>query len=176
MAKGGVIAPLPQSGRAGAEEAHRVQKAKKAQGGGGGSSDTSGPLHTTARQRKRRDEQRNDIAAPLEAEKPAPDLIAIMDSHRKQPPPGYYDLPSSFDSAVSRSPRFTFSKSEKTSRSMGGVDLYVASKAPGPGSYVSHMDRVGFTGRDRSRREKLPLERVNPHQLSSLPPIASARR
>merc|ERR1711924_446365 len=98
-----------------------------------------------------------------------------MDEHHKRPPPCSYNLPSAFDPALSRSPRTSVPRAPKTSRFMGGVDLYQASKGPGPGQYTRSLESVGFAGRDRSRRPKLAMERVNPHAIG-LPPISARSR
>jgi hypothetical protein len=153
MPAGSTILPLPTSGRAGRvhEQYATHQRDKNASlsaapNGGGPAS----------------------IAAPKEK----PDFFAILDNHHKQPPPCTYTLPSSFDPAYSRSPRLSMPKAPKTARYMGDVDLYAASKGPGPGQYSRHLDRAGFAGKDRSARAKLPMERLNSHAIG-LPPISA---
>lgn len=136
--------PLATSGRAGKANERWTSKGKQATGA------------ETARDKKGK----------------GADLFAIMDEHHKVPPPCTYTLPSAFDPAVSRSPRVSVPKAAKATRFMGNVDLYQASKGPGPGQYVRSMESVGFAGRDRSRRGKLPMERVNPHAIG-LPPISA---
>eukprot|EP00672_Neobodo_designis_P027705 CAMPEP_0174853782 /NCGR_PEP_ID=MMETSP1114-20130205/29569_1 /TAXON_ID=312471 /ORGANISM="Neobodo designis, Strain CCAP 1951/1" /LENGTH=142 /DNA_ID=CAMNT_0016088449 /DNA_START=62 /DNA_END=490 /DNA_ORIENTATION=+ len=140
--------PLPTSGREGKAQERWTAKGKQGSKGKGGE---------TAR------------------DKQGPDFFAIMDEHHKCPPPCSYAVPSAFDPVLSRSPRVSVPKAAKTSRFMGDVDLYQASKGPGPGQYTRSLESVGFAGKDRSRRAKLPMERVNPHAIG-LPPISARTR
>lgn len=158
MPSGATILPLPMSGRAAREHEAALKSAKAKSGCAtvGGGSPTAAAGGAAA------------------GDKPRADFSAILDLHHKQPPPCTYDLPSAFDPVFSRSPRVTVPKAPKTSRYMADVDLFKASKGPGPGQYSRHLDRSGFAGRDRSRRPKLAIERLNAHAVA-LPPIGWRR-
>lgn len=151
MPQGSTILPMPTNGRAALEHA---AFAKRRTDNNASLSSPTGPATIGASSKER------------------PDFFAILDEHHKQPPPGTYTLPSSFDPVYSRSPRMSMPKAPKTARYMGNVDLYAASKGPGPGQYTRHLDRAGFAGKDRSARHKLPMERINCHAVG-LPPISA---
>jgi hypothetical protein len=152
MIVGGVILPVPTSGRAGRAEKALAERRQQA---AAGNSRASG--------------------SPRVAKNDGPDFDAIMAVQSKRPDLGTYTLPSAFDPVYSRAPKVAVSKAGRETRFMGTVDLFQAAKGPAPGKYTP---RAGFTGADRSQRRKLAIERFNAHApkvVSSLPPITTPR-
>lgn len=97
-----------------------------------------------------------------------------MVEREKRPDPWQYNIPSLFEAPqASWSPRCPIHGSPRKAAIVSGVDIFHISKLPGPGQYFVRTDPRSFTGRDRSLRPRLPMERLNAGAFSSCLPICT---